>query len=165
MHGMQTHSDLVAIQGYPLDRGCIHWTWLPDIPYLGSLVFVFKPFQVTMVPTSSFGLTPGQLLPALPGACRHWSCDPARSLTSCCDCSGWGLVCHLPVTPSLPKVGVKAPSAPCHPHTTFTDTALRLGEGRNLLRVPTMMATLGPAGKYLLFKSGAVCLRTGQREV
>lgn len=31
--------------------------------------------------------------------------------------------------------------------------------------VPTVMATLEPAGKYLLFKSGAVCLRTGQSEV
>lgn len=54
MHGMQTSGDLAAIRGHPLDRGLLVLHGLPDKLYLGSLVFVSKFFQITMVPTSSF---------------------------------------------------------------------------------------------------------------
>lgn len=162
MHGMRTRDDLVVIQGSLLDRGCLHWMWLPDTLYLGGPMFVFKSFQVTMAPISPSGLTPGQLLSCTARhfqALKLWFLPRARwaAVTDL----GWGLACHLLATPFLPTIAIRAPSAHVVYILSFTDAALRTSEVTNLLRVPIVLAALGPAGKYLLFRSWTVCLRAG----
>ena len=136
MLGMQTHDDLVAIQGNPPYQGCPAL----DVAQTGftceACCWFFSLSRSPWFLPLPFASPLVSFPPALPRAWRP-RCDSCLGLQRCCDCLGVGPGEPSPWNPQSPQCSPGGTSCPIWSHSQLHRYRLELGEGRNLLRAPT----------------------------
>ena len=151
MLGMQTHDDLVAIQGNPPYQGCPAL----DVAQTGftceACCWFFNPSRSPWFLPLPCASPLVSFPPVLPRAWRP-RCDSCLGLQKCCDCLGVGSGEPSPWNPPSPQCSPGGTSCPIWSHSQLHRYRLEARRREELAQGPHMLAI--PAGKHFVSDQG-----------